>query len=134
MNHFIQNIYLDVDGVILAGDGQQMPHLKEFLTIVFRLTGDNVYWLTTHCRDGRAARTLEYLQKKVDAYIYPMLECIKPTHWRTLKTEAIDLESEFLWFDDFFLQSEYQVLVNAGKEHCLIKVENNLEELVNLFR
>ena len=63
-----------------------------------------------------------------------MLEKIKPSKWYSLKTEGIDLNSDFLWFDDVIFQAEYNVLEKINKEHCLIKVENNLEELVELIR
>jgi hypothetical protein len=133
-NQSIEKVYLDVDGVILTRDGKQMPSLKEFLTAFFDLVGDQVYWLTTHCRDGSTDNVLAYLKKGIDEDIYLMLERIKPAKWNTLKTEAIDLNSEFLWFDDVIFQSEYRVLEKAGKEYCLIKVENNLEELVKIIQ
>jgi hypothetical protein len=133
MPQTVNNIYLDVDGVILDKNGRQMPYLKEFLTILFVLAGDNIHWLTTHCRDGNNTSVLEYLRYKIDQDLYLTLKRIKPCHWQTLKTEAIDLNSEFLWFDDTIFLSEYRILKRANKEHCLYKVENNLKELVEIF-
>ncbi|OGM16531.1 hypothetical protein A2V56_00600 [Candidatus Woesebacteria bacterium RBG_19FT_COMBO_42_9] len=45
------NIYLDIDGVILANDKQAALYAKEFLKYVT----DNypTYWLTTHCKGDR---------------------------------------------------------------------------------
>lgn len=47
------NIYLDIDGVILANDKQPALHAKEFLKYIT----DNypTYWLTTHCKGVVAA-------------------------------------------------------------------------------
>ena len=88
--------------------------------MLFDLVGDQVYWLTTHCRDGTTDSVSAYLKRGIDDDIYALVEKIKPARWNTLKTEAIDLNSEFLWFDDVIFRSEYRVLEKAGKEYCLI--------------
>lgn len=124
------NIYLDIDGVILTKEGKQMQYLKEFLLYVFDLAGENIYWLSTHCKDGNTDRVLNHLQGKVEEDVFEVLKRVKGTRWETLKTEGIDLDREFLWFDDNIFQSEYKVLEELNKDYCLIKVENNLEELV----
>jgi hypothetical protein len=59
-----------------------------------------------------------------------MLKRVKNSKWDTLKTEGIDLNSEFIWFDDNVFNAEYRVLEDIGKEHCLIKVKENLDEMV----
>jgi hypothetical protein len=123
-------IYLDIDGVILTKEGKQMPFLKEFLLYVFNLAGDEVYWLSTHCKDGNTERVIEHLEGKVEDDVLEVLKIVKGTKWEDLKTEGIDLNSEFLWFDDNIFESEYRVLEELNKDYCLIKVEENLEELV----
>lgn len=62
------NIYLDIDGVILTKEGKQMQYLKEFLLYVFDLAGENIYWLSTHCKDGNTDRVLK--STKVNTHIY----------------------------------------------------------------
>jgi len=43
------NIYLDIDGVLIdTKEYKQMPYLKEFLTTVFDISNNNVYWLSTY--------------------------------------------------------------------------------------
>jgi len=123
-------IYLDIDGVILTKEGKQMPFLKEFLLYVFNLAGDEVYWLSTHCKDGNTERVIEHLEGKVEDDVLEVLKIVRGTKWEDLKTEGIDLNSEFLWFDDNIFESEYRVLEELNKDYCLIKVEENLEELV----
>lgn len=123
-------IYLDIDEVILTKEGKQMPFLKEFLLYVFNLAGDEVYWLSTHCKDGNTDRVIQHLEGKVEDDVLEVLKIVRGTKWEDLKTEGIDLNSEFLWFDDNIFESEYRVLEELNKDYCLIKVEENLEELV----
>ena len=129
------NIYLDIDGVLLdTKEYKQMPYLKEFLTTVFKISNGEVYWLSTHTKHGESDVALYHLQEALDEDIFEMIKSIKNTKWYSLKTEGIDLESEFLWFDDVIFQAEYKNLEKLGKEHCLIKVKDNLEELVELLK
>ncbi|OGC35678.1 hypothetical protein A2369_03160 [candidate division WS6 bacterium RIFOXYB1_FULL_33_15] len=128
-------IYLDIDGVLLdTKEYKQMPYLKEFLTTVFNISNGQVYWLSTHTKHGESDVALYHLQEALDKEVFEMIKNIKNTKWYSLKTEGIDLESEFLWFDDVIFQAEYKNLEKLGKEHCLIKVKNNLEELVELLK
>ena len=128
-------IYLDIDGVLLdTKEYKQMPYLKEFLTTVFNISNGEVYWLSTHTKHGESDVALYHLQEALDKEVFEMIKNIKNTKWYSLKTEGIDLESEFLWFDDVIFQAEYKILENIGKEHCLIKVKNNLEELTELLK
>lgn len=128
-------IYLDIDGVLIdTKEYKPLPYLKEFLTKVFEISNGEVYWLSTHTKHGDNINVLNYFKPIVDSEIYTMLEKIKPSKWYSLKTEGIDLNSDFLWFDDVIFQAEYNYLESIGKEHCLIKVNNNLEELVELLR
>jgi hypothetical protein len=123
-------IYLDIDGVILTKEGKQMPFLKEFLLYVFNLAGDEVYWLSTHCKDGNTDRVMQHLEGKVEEEVLDVLKIVKGTKWDTLKTEGIDLDGEFLWFDDNIFESEYKVLEELDKDYCLIKVEGDLREVM----
>ena len=129
------NIYLDIDGVLIDTKGyKQMPYLKEFLTTVFDISNNNVYWLSTHTKNGENDKALYYLKEVLDKDIFNMVRGIKNTKWYDLKTQGIDLNSDFLWFDDVIFQAEYNVLEKINKEYCLIKVENNLEEIVKLLK
>lgn len=127
-------IYLDIDGVIIDHNRQKLPFLKDFLTYLFSIPNVEIYWLSTHTHDGDAEKALIYLEDVMTPEIYEMLKKVKAVKWDTLKTEGIDLKEEFLWFDDSIFQSEYKVLESVHKEYCLIKVENNLEELTNLLK
>lgn len=128
------NIYLDVDGVLIDYNSIQMPYLREFVKCVFDIAPNSVYWLTMHCKDGSTKMVLNHLKEILDSDIYSMLESVKPTKWDTLKTEGIDLDSDFIWFDDNVFRGEYDLLESIGKESSLIKVDNNLNEMVEYLR
>ena len=128
-------IYLDIDGVLLdTKEYKQMPYLKEFLTTVFDISKGEVYWLSTHTKHGESDIALYHLEEELEKEVFEMIKGIKNTKWNTLKTEGIDVNSDFLWFDDVIFQAEYNFLESIGKEHCLIKVKDNLEELVTLLK
>lgn len=129
-NNKIEKIYLDIDGVFLdTKEYKQMPYLKEFLTKVFEISNGEVYWLSTHTKNGENDIALYHLED-LDKDLFEMIKRIKNTKWNTLKTEGIDLKSSFLWFDDTIFESEYRVLESYGKENRLIKVKNNLDEMI----
>jgi len=80
------NIYLDIDGVILANDKQIANYSQEFIKHL--VDNHNVYWLTTHCR-GNALSTCELLQNFFDKKTMESINKILPTYWEINKTEAI---------------------------------------------
>jgi hypothetical protein len=130
LDETIHDIYLDVDGVLLTKDGKQMPNIREFLEAVFGLVGDNVYWLTTHCKDGSTDRVLQHVKNKVDEDVFDVLKRVKGTKWNTFKTEGIDMSRRFLWFDDNIDSTDYRKLEEMNRDYLLVKVENNLDEMV----
>ena len=127
-------IYLDIDGVLLdTKEYKQMPYLKEFLTTVFDISKEEVYWLSTHTKHGESDIAIYHLEEELDKDILEMIKGIKNSKWNALKTEGIDINSKFLWFDDVIFEAEYRYLESIGKENCLIKVENNLDEMIEFL-
>lgn len=124
----MKKIYLDIDGVLLtakntrAADGV-LPFLQ-FLTKHF-----DCYWLTTHCK-GDARIPIDYVKYYI-AESESHLEKIKPTNWNTLKTEAIDLKSDFYWLDDCPMMAEKLILQKNGVESSLIVVNLNRPNELN---
>jgi hypothetical protein len=92
------NIYLDIDGVLLANESYLAEGVADFI----KYAADNfeVYWLTTHCMDGTTTHAIDYLQRATDEDLRPWLEKFKPLTWSLKKTDAIDFSKPFLWFDD----------------------------------
>jgi len=129
------NIYLDIDGVIMANDKQPALHVKEFV----KYLTDNypVYWLTTHCR-GDSNYTLHHLSQWFDAEMLTILAKIKATDWSDSKTEAIDFKTPFLWFEDDLFDFEKEDLIKHNALKSWIEVDlsknvNQLSDLINSF-
>jgi len=114
------NIYLDINGVLLTKNLQQALYLEPFLTAL--INRHSVFWLTTHCK-GDATPTIQYLSFYLDKECLKLCKTIKPTNWQTLKTEAIDMTQDFLWFDDYILDVEKQILLKHNKIESWIKVD-----------
>lgn len=125
-------IYLDIDGVILANDQQKANFADEF--IKFMVDNHDVYWLTTHCK-GDSSFAVELLSRYFDAETMEYFKKIKPTNWDTWKTEAIDFNSDFLWFDDQVFNEEIRILKEKDKYGSWIEIDlsknpNQLKEFV----
>lgn len=92
------NIYLDIDGVLLGKKGKPAIGLEYFLKTLHKLDND-VYWLTTHC-NGDASTAVKYVAPHLKSPLSKVIvEQIKPTTWN-VKTQGIDFDKPFLWFDD----------------------------------
>ncbi|UOQ74924.1 hypothetical protein [Hymenobacter cellulosilyticus] len=115
-------LYLDIDGVLLTTKHTQaasgVEEFVEFVTSSFEC-----YWLTTHCK-GSSASALRYLSRFLPPSTLEQLEHkVKPTDWDTLKTEAIDVQSNFYWLDDQPFQAEKAFLQANRAAHRLIVVD-----------
>lgn len=103
-------LFLDVDGVLLgknANTGRPAIASEATPFIQYCLAHFDCYWLTTHCR-GDAEVVIDYLRPYVDDDFLSLASLIKPTYFRTFKTEA--LEGNFIWIDDQPTAYELQVL------------------------
>lgn len=116
------NIYLDIDGVLLANSVQAAYFADDFLQYILKHWPDNTYWLTTHCWRGenRAAEVLLPVLKPDTA---KLLKLIKPTDWNTEKTDGIDFLTPFLWFDDDLFPEEEKVLRSFDAFGCWRQVD-----------
>jgi hypothetical protein len=92
------NIYLDIDGVLLANEENLSLGVADF--IKYAADHFEVYWLTTHCMDGNTTHAIDYVQRVANENLRPWLEKFKPLTWSLKKTDAIDFSKPFLWFDD----------------------------------
>ena len=50
-------------------------------------------------------------------------EKVKQTDWMDLKTEALDINSEFIWLDDYPFEAEKKVLNKFNRIDALIVVD-----------
>lgn len=129
------NIYLDIDGVLLANDLHAANHVHEFLDFV--TNNYSTYWLTTHCK-GDAEYTVRHLARILPPETIALLSSIQPTDWSLAKTEAIDFSKPFLWFDDDLFDFEREALIQHDAldnwiEVDLAKNENMLKIFIDDF-
>ena len=116
-------IYLDIDDTLLNTDihnTRPANHLKKFLA--YMLNNHDVYWLTTHC-NGDASIPVSYMSRFVSPDIVPFIMRIKPTRWEVLKTEAINMNEDFLWFDDVLSWGEERALQAKNKLNSHVKID-----------
>lgn len=118
------NIYLDIDGVLLANDRHPANYAKEFLKYVLTHYPDTTYWLTTHCQ-GDASRPIKNIGDLFDDETVEIMKKIKPTTWldSPSKTSAIDFSQPFLWFDDDLFISERNELIEHNALDNWIEVD-----------
>jgi hypothetical protein len=128
------NIYLDIDGVLLANDLNPANHASEFLQYVLEKYPDSTYWLTTHCQ-GDASVPIQHIGHLFSAEIVELMKLIKPTSWDTAKTRAIDFSEPFLWFDDDLFFEEKQSLIehNVLDNWIQVDLSNNPDQLNNFI-
>jgi hypothetical protein len=116
------NIYLDIDGVLLANDVHPANYANEFIRFVLDRFPDTTYWLTTHC-NGDASVPIKHVGHLFEPDVRELMKKIKPTTWQTAKTRGIDFSKPFLWFDDDLFYEERQELVKNGTLDSWIKVD-----------
>ncbi len=131
------NIYLDIDGVLLANELNPAKYSDEFIKHVLTKYPESTYWLTTHCRQ-KENYTVQLLSRFFKGKTLELIKKIKPTEWNTLKTEAIDFSIPFLWFDDDLYDGEKQILIKHNVldnwiEVNLDKDENHLAKFIASF-
>lgn len=117
------NIYLDIDGVILANEENLSIGAEEF--IKYAVDNFDVYWLTTHCTDGDSTHAINYVMRAANEELRPHLEKFIPVSWTDSKTEAIDFSKPFLWFDDDLYESERRDLVSNAAQDSWIQIDLN---------
>ena len=129
------NIYLDIDGVLLANENNAAPFADEFLQHILNKYPNSTYWLTTHNWRGEN-RAIEVLSPCLKPETVELLEKIQPTEWGELKTDAINFEEDFLWFDDDLWPDELKVLEenNATGRMVMIDLNKDPEILKKLIK
>ena len=115
------NIYLDIDGVILANEDYLSIGAEEF--IKYAVDNFDVYWLTTHCTQSDATHAINYVMRASNESLRPHLEKLIPTSWSEYKTEAIDFSKPFLWFDDDCYLGERQDLEKNNAFNSWVEVD-----------
>lgn len=131
------NIYLDIDGVLLVNDRSASYYADEFIQAVLYKYPNSTYWLTTHYWRGQNTTKLvlaPYLKPETVA----ILDKIKSTTWHDYKTQGINFNQPFLWFDDDLFDEERAELnkynaLSSWIEVDLYKNSDQLKDLMGRF-
>lgn len=132
-------LFLDIDGVLI-GKRNNRPVLArgatEFLEYVTQHF--DCYWLTTHCQ-GNVETVKKYLTPFLSEYQLKLISSIKPSIFKTLKTEALPEEGDFIWIEDQPLWCERNHLegnglINNWHHVNTYKNENGLVELLSAIK
>jgi hypothetical protein len=101
----IDKIYFDIDGVLrsTASPGEDVIAFLHYCPDNY---ADSLYWLTTHCKNSKN-HTYPVLTSTFPRDLADELyQAFQPTDWGVLKTNAIDLDCDFVWFDGNLFESE----------------------------
>lgn len=128
------NIYLDIDGVLLANEKNLAIGAEDF--IKYLVTNYPTYWLTTHCMDGDPRLAVHNVGKLCKPETVELLKKIKPTSWKVAKTEAIDFSQPFIWFDDDLYEEEREVLIvrDVLSSWHYVDLSTNPRELLSILK
>lgn len=133
------NIYLDIDGVLIANEINPANYANVFIEYVLTHYPDSAYWLTTHCQ-GDTTDVFRHIGHLFPEKTIEYMKMIKPTTWLNSpnKTSAIDFSQPFLWFDDDLFYGEKQELLKHNAldnwiEVNLHKNPNQLQDFINSF-
>lgn len=128
------NIYLDIDGVLLANESNAANHADELLQAVLTKYPDSTYWLTTHNWNGEN-RAKEVLAPHLKPETVTLLDRVKPTVWKDLKTEGIDFSEPFMWVDDDLWPEELDQLEKheAQDNFFMIDLTKDPDQLLDVI-
>lgn len=118
-------IYLDIDGTMIHEDltenyGKPAAGLEEF---IIALRPHDTYWLTTHCMDGNPEHAQAMMKKHLPKEFHHDIDRIKPTIWSDMKTEALDWDADFIWFDNDIFEQEWKDLEKCNENQSVVQVD-----------
>ena len=130
-----QDLYIDLDGVILRRSGRiefggktgfdVAPGAMEFLA--WAVDHFNCYWLTSRSHDGGYSEIERAFRFAIPTNTIPgdikdLIRAIRPAPWGTAKVEGIDLSKPFFWLDDNPDQISVDALEEVGLASSLVRV------------
>jgi hypothetical protein len=119
------DVYLNVDGVLLDDDSQPANYSREFLK--YAVPNFDTYWLTRRDKDSGFV-VLRDLSKTFEPRIMHLISQIRPTRWSFAKTQAINFERPFLWFDDELVIHERLELIKYNALPNWVNVDLSRDE------
>lgn len=113
--------------------GKPAVGLEEF---IIALRPHDTYWLTTHCMDGNPEHAQVMMKKHLPKELHQDIEKIRPTVWSDMKTEALDWDTDFIWFDNDIFEQEWKDLERCGDNQFVVQVDlkKNPSQLIEITR
>ena len=131
-------VYLDIDGTLIHEDltenyGKPAAGLEDF---ILALQTHELYWLTTHCREGDPTRAQEIVKRVTSPDIHRLIDDIKGTVWDVNKSEGIDWDYDLIWFDNEIFPEERARFDSVELDQQFIEVDlrSNPNQLVEITR
>lgn len=131
-------IYLDIDGTMIHEDltenyGKAAAGLEDF---IIALRPYDTYWLTTHCTTGDPVNAVRIMKNVLPESLHADIDRIKGTVWSDMKTEALDWDSDFIWFDNDIFDAEWKALEKCKENQSVVQVDlrTNPQQLVEITR
>ncbi len=123
------SIYLDVHGTLVRNNTPEAC-LHEFITYI--TSTYDCYWLTSLAKDGQIDNIQNYLLLAgvSTETLELMFKHVKPTKWHNNKSEAIDLDKPFLWFDDAPLATDIYILREKQLTDSLFQIDPQTEKTI----
>lgn len=131
-------IYLDIDGTMIHEDrwDMQNPAAVGLGDFIVALRPYETYWLTTHCTTGDPEKARKIMKSVLPESLHSDIDRIKGTVWSDMKTEALDWDSDFIWFDNDIFEAEWKVLEQCREGQSVVQVDlrTNPEHLIEITR
>lgn len=129
----VMNIYLDMSGVLLVNGTHAANYADEFLQAILEKYPDSTYWITARSRNDET-HAKKVLVSCLKPETIQLIDKVKQAEWSELKTDAINFDEDFLWFDDDIWPDELKVLEEheAAQQFILIKLEKDPDMLKKL--
>lgn len=114
-------VFLDIDGVLLGPERDKQhrfalaEHALELLA--FALARTEVVFLSPHARGGTApaiAHLVAHAKASDRERLLTLAAAVRPCAYRTLRTEALPPDGNFLWLDDDPDPAEVEFLRQRG--------------------
>lgn len=131
-------VYLDIDGTMIHEDrwDMQNPAAVGLEDFIIALRPYETYWLTTHCTDGDPEKARRIMKGVLPESLHADIDRIKGTVWQDMKTNALDWDSDFIWFDNDIFSAEWKVLERCGENQSVVQVDlrANPEQLIEIVQ
>lgn len=126
------NIYLDISGTLVHGNGGLAFGADDFLQFIAGHWPGSTYWLSTYTWRGKD-RAYEVISPLVQPTTRQAIRQFQPANWIDLKTDGIDFTTPFLWFDDNLFPDERLILKHNDALAChrLVNLRTDPNQLLD---